>query len=86
MKVRKIGVMSFAKTWAVLNALFGVVTGLIFSVFSLLGVAIGFSFFGVFSILVLPVLYGFIGFFWGILMAFFLNIALGIAGGIDLQE
>ena len=94
MIVRSIGVLSFAKAYAVIMAAFGVVGGLFMSLTALLGVAgaggdatagiLGILF-GVDSLIFFPLFYGILGFVGGALMAWVYNVAASVVGGIQLN-
>lgn len=95
MVLRRIGVLSLGKVLGVLYAGLGLLFGGLFSLFSLLGAAIGatqdaggaaFAFlFGVGAIVFMPLFYGLIGFIGGLLTALLYNVAAGITGGLELD-
>ena len=98
MVIRRIDVLSLAKVLGVLYAMLGLVFGLLFSFFSLMGAAIGagmqdagaegtvFSLlFGVGAVVAMPILYGIMGFVGGLLTALFYNLTAGFVGGIRLD-
>ena len=94
MILRSIGVLSFAKAYAVIMAAVGVIGGLFISLTALLGVAgaggdatagiLGFLF-GVGSLIFFPIFYGFFGFLSGALTAWVYNVAASVVGGIQLN-
>lgn len=98
MIVKRIGVLSLAKVMAILYGGIGLVAGLVFSFFALLGTAFGAAFqettgpeaffgaiFGVGAVVLLPLLYGFMGFLGGLLSAALYNLAARIVGGLELD-
>lgn len=92
-KIKKIGVLSFALTLAIINVFIGFILGLITFIVSYLvplGDRIPLGIFGtVFgwpSIIIQPVLLGISGFLSGVFIALFYNLASMILGGIELYS
>ena len=87
-KVKKIGVLSFAKILGLLYAIFGLIVGALFSLFPLTGFVgaadVG-LFFGTASIIIFPIIYGIMGFIGGLITAFFYNLVAGKIGGLELE-
>ena len=86
-RVKKIGVLSFAKILAFLYAVFGLIMGAFFSVFSLFGFGadeIG-LYFGLASIIIVPLLYAVFGFVGGAITAFFYNLIADKVGGLEVE-
>lgn len=96
MKLRKLGVMSVAKIYAVLGAIGGFIVGLIVSIMSLAfgsvisavggtaamsGIFMG----GVFAVIVMPIAYAIFGFIGGAIGAFLYNVVAGWVGGIEMK-
>ena len=96
MVLRSVGVLSCGKMMGILYACMGLLIGLFFGLFSLIGLAIpqqqnagnpmpfligG----GLFMIILLPVMYGIMGFIGGIIMAALYNLVAGIIGGLELD-
>jgi hypothetical protein len=80
--------------YGVIAGFFGLVLGGLFSLFSLVGGAMGAMageqgawamLFGVGAIIIAPIFYGIIGFISGGLMAWIYNIAAGVMGGVELE-
>ena len=86
-KVKKIGVMSLAKILGFLYALFGLIVGAFFSIFSLLGFGADETglYFGLASIIIVPLLYAVFGFVGGALTAYFYNLIAGKIGGLEVE-
>ncbi|MEA2055307.1 MAG: hypothetical protein U9O49_00560 [Candidatus Thermoplasmatota archaeon] len=95
-KLRKLGVMSVAKIYAVLGAIGGFIVGLIVSIMSLAfgsvisavggtaamsGIFMG----GVFAVIVMPIAYAIFGFIGGAIGAFLYNVVAGWVGGIEMK-
>lgn len=95
MVLKRIGVMSCGKVLGALYALMGLVIGAIFTLFSLIGTAVGMSsgsedawigaVVGVGAVVFFPIFYGILGFLGGLLSAFLYNLIAGNIGGIELQ-
>jgi hypothetical protein len=90
-KLRRIGVLSAAKMYGVITAIFGLFIGAMFSLFSLVGGAMAGAegawamIFGVGAIIIVPIFYGLIGFVSGGLMAWIYNMAAGVMGGVEIE-
>ncbi len=96
MKLKRIGVVSFAKTVAVAYALIGLLYGAFLSLFALVGMgamlaeelggAAGISaLFGVGAIVLFPIMFGVMGFIGGLIGGFFYNLALKYSGGLEME-
>ncbi len=101
MQIKRIGALSAGKVTGALYALIGLIFGVIFALFSLLGIVIGslasasfdsstaalFSGVGVAiaSVIFLLVLYGILGFISGLISAFLYNVVAGLIGGIEVD-
>jgi hypothetical protein len=98
MIIKRIRVLSLAKVMGIIYAGMGLVFGLIFSFFALLGAAFGSAFqdasgpeaifgalFGVGAVIILPILYGLMGFLGGLLMSALYNLAARAVGGLELE-
>jgi len=94
--LNRLGVFSCAKVSGVLYAAFGLLAGMIFSLFALIGTAIGLAseggpgallglFFGVGAVIVLPIVYGILGFVGGIIAAGLYNLVAGVIGGVEME-
>ena len=91
MTVRRIGVLSVAKVMGILYAGLGLLVGSVFTLFALLGSAIGMAsgeegaifglIFGVGAIILMPLFYGTIGFIVGLVASALYNLAAGMVGG-----
>lgn len=99
MVIRRIGVLSLGKLMAVMYAAIGLVFGLLYAVFAVLGggalMAMGDSDAGIgggmmigmglAAVIVAPLLYGIGGFIGGVISAFFFNLASKYVGGLELE-
>jgi hypothetical protein len=95
MTLKRIGVLSCGKVMGLLYAVFGLIAGLLLSVLSLLGVAIGAAsgdgeaalgaLFGVGAVILLPIVYGLLGFLAGMLVSALYNLAARFTGGLELE-
>ena len=99
MVVRRIGVFSVAKIMGVLYGGIGLIAGVCFALFSLLGggamMASGqqdaqfgggaMMGMGLGLAVMLPIFYGLLGFIGGLLMGWLYNLAAGFVGGIELE-
>jgi hypothetical protein len=92
MKLKKIGVLSMGVNMAVYAGLLGVLIGVMFALFSLLGAGASnvegagmLASFGLLSVIIFPIVYGIAGFIGGVIAALFLNIAYKITGGLELD-
>jgi len=94
MRITRVSPVSVAKVAFVLYAIIGLIGGLFFAAFSLLGAAIGAAqhdasplfgaLFGVGAVLFFPILYGCLGALVGLIMSAFYNLVAGFVGGIEL--
>ena len=97
MQIKRIGVFSFAKVYAVvltgIGLLIFIPIGLIMMIFgaaaitqesggAMAGVGIGL---GLVYMVILPVVYGIIGFIFGAVTALIYNVAAGFVGGLELD-
>ena len=100
MVIRKIGVMSLGKLMAVMYAGIGLLLGVLYALFAVVGggalMAMGGQSDAAFSggmvigmglaaVVVGPVFYGILGFIGGVISAFFFNLAAKYAGGLELE-
>lgn len=95
MTVKRIGVLSCGKLMAVIYAGLGLLIGGVFTLFTLLGSAIGMAageenavlglIFGLGAIIVMPLFYGTIGLIAGLLASALYNLAARLVGGVELQ-
>ncbi len=98
MTIKHIRVLSLAKMMGSIYGGIGLVIGLLFSFFALLGTAFGSAFqnrggpealfgvlFGVGAVVIFPVLYGAMGFLGGLLTSAIYNLAARVVGGIELE-
>ncbi|MBA2227016.1 MJ0042-type zinc finger domain-containing protein [Thermogemmata fonticola] len=93
--VTKIGVLSAGKVMGLLNALIGLIFGVLMTFLSLLGMAVGGNqqggggvfaiIFGFGAIICAPILYGLVGFVGGIVGALLYNLVAALVGGIELE-
>jgi len=86
-EIKRLGVMSCGKVFGALYGGFGLIAGVIVTVFALAGLSGdgGGAMFGALAIILLPLIYGIAGFIGGIIMAALYNIAAGFAGGIEME-
>ncbi len=92
MVIRRVEPLSAAKVMGVVYVALGLIMGIIFAGFSVLGgmaaarpIGVGFGRgFGVAAIIIMPVLYGCIGFVMTLIGAAVYNWAAGVAGGIEI--
>jgi hypothetical protein len=95
MRITHIGPVSVARLGFVLYAVIGLIIGVVFAAFSLLGAAAGAgdsevlpfagALFGVGAIVTLPLLYGGFAAVSGLLLAWLYNVIAGIVGGIEIR-
>ena len=94
--LKKLGVFSCAKVSGTVYAALGLLAGMIFSFFALLGTAIGIAseggpealiglLFGIGAVIVLPIVYGTLGFIGGIVAAVIYNLVAGVIGGVEME-
>ncbi len=90
-KIKKVGMFSFAKLYAVMLALSGFFVGLVFAFSSLYsknmtGESIGrFGGLGLLAILVIPLIYALLGFVVGAFGAVVFNVVSRIIGGLEVE-
>jgi hypothetical protein len=89
--IRRIGVFSLAKLFAVVSGGFGLVGGLLLSGFVFLGIVFGESYTSTTEIgmmcgliFVLPILYAILGLIGGFITALLVNLALRFGGGLEV--
>ena len=89
MEIKKMGVLSLAKIYTVIMAIFGLILGAIFTIISLMVSSAanveGLGGYGVASIIILPIFYGVIGFVSGALGAWIYNVAAKTIGGVQIE-
>jgi len=96
MTLKHVGVLSVGKVSGMLYGLLGLIIGIIFALFSLLGVGIAITqtgdstalfgaLFGVGAVILMPLFYGIMGFIMGVIMAALYNLVAGWVGGIELH-
>lgn len=94
MVIRRLGVWSVARIYAVMAGSFGLLFGLFLALFSLVGAGLAndpdapawlMPIFGVGAIIVLPLFYGTIGLVSGALTAAIYNLFAGLVGGISIE-
>lgn len=95
MVLKRVGVLSAGKVSGVLYGLLGLIFGVIFALFSLLGAGIAVTqtgdsavmfgaLFGVGAVIFMPLFYGAMGFIMGVIMAALYNLVAGWVGGVEL--
>lgn len=100
LRVKKLGVLSFAKMQGVMGLVIGLLIGIIYGVviilYSLLGASLvsgdakyavggGGVVVGIFAIIGFPIMYAIIGFIGGAIGALVYNVFAGIVGGIEME-
>lgn len=96
MVLKRIGVVSMAKTIGVAYALIGLLYGAFISLFALIGAGAAMAnefgggagmslLFGVGAIIAFPIFFGVMGFIGGLIGGFFYNIALKYSGGLEME-
>lgn len=94
MIVRSIGVWSAAKLYGAISAVMGLLFGLVFAMFSLIGTGMAGDeagpawmggIVGMGAVIVLPIMYGVMGLIGGAIMAFLYNVFAGMVGGVELD-
>lgn len=95
MTIRRIDALSCAKVVGALYAVIGLFAGGIFTLFALLGTALGTAregpealfglLFGVGAVLLFPIMYGILGFLGGLIGSSLYNVAAGVVGGIQIE-
>ena len=89
-QLKRLGVMSVARLYAILMAIAGFIVGLFMAILSLIsGMAansavLGFGL-GLASIIVFPIIYAVTGFICGAIGAFLYNVVAGKIGGIEMD-
>jgi hypothetical protein len=92
-RIRKVGILSVANLFGIVNVIVGFLIGLFLTIAALisssLSTLIGLGSFGVpayLLVLIVPILYGIMGFVAGAIMAFIYNIAAKVTKGIKLYS
>ena len=99
MVIRQIGVVSLAKLMAVMYAGIGLLIGVLYALFLLVGGGVMLASghegsgigggmmmgMGLVAIVAAPIFYGILGFIGGLISAFFFNLAAKYAGGLELE-
>jgi hypothetical protein len=97
MQIKRMGVFSVAKIYAVITAVFGLIIGVIYGLITIIfGAAImagrdgggvgGLSIIGgLVMMIAFPIIYGIIGFIAGAIAALVYNVAAGFVGGVELE-
>jgi hypothetical protein len=95
--VKRIGVLSVAKLMGLIYGCLGILIGILFAVFSMLGAMVGSGteaaaefgafgvLFGIGAIVFMPIFYGTIGFISGAIMSLLYNLFAAWAGGVELE-
>ena len=95
--LKRIGPMSCGKVGGVLYGVMGLILGVLFALFSLLGAgaaamqseqaggALFGALFGVGAVVLMPIFYGVLGFVSGVVTAWIYNVIAGRFGGIELE-
>ncbi len=92
--VKRIGVLSSGKVYAVISGAFGLLFGAFFSLASLIGFGLSTAtgqegavgiLLGAGAVVVLPIFYGLIGFVGGVIQAWVYNLAAGVIGGVEVE-
>jgi len=90
--IKKVGVLSLANVFAILNLFFGLLIGILITLVSfffpeLLNIKGDFSFIvGPFSIIIFPIVLGIMGWFSGLISGLFYNLTAKITKGIVLYS
>ncbi len=96
MVIRRVGIGSVVKVSGVLYALLGLVMGLCFALFAMVGLGaaaasndevpgwLG-SIFGIGAIVIFPIMYGVMGVIGGVIMAALYNLVASITGGLEID-
>ena len=89
MEIKKLGILSVAKIYAITMAIFGLIFGAIVTIISLAVSSVvqgeGFGGYGAASIILLPIFYGVLGFVSGAIGAWIYNIVAKSIGGIQMD-
>jgi hypothetical protein len=100
MVIRKIGVLSLGKLMGVMYAGIGLLFGVLYALFAVVGggamMAMGgdgesalgggmMMGIGLAAVVVAPIFYGILGFIGGVISAFFFNLAAKYAGGLEIE-
>ena len=94
MVIRRIGVWSLARIYGVITATIGLVIGLFFGLFSVVGAGLSqdpdmpgwlMPIFGVGAIVLLPIFYGVMGIVSGAVSAAIYNVFARLVGGISVE-
>ncbi len=94
MVIRRVSPMSVAKIAGMLYAIIGLAIGALFSLFAMVGTAVGGgdggstffpAVFGIGSVILFPILYGCMGFVMSAISAWLYNLMAGVVGGVQLE-
>ena len=100
-RIKRIGVFSFAKIFGLVYAALGFIFGALFTFISLLGALMSTfatrpgsaafgnmfgAFFGIGSIILFPIMYGVMGFVFGLIIAALYNLLARWVGGIEVER
>ena len=92
-RIKKIGVVSLANVYAMVNVIIGLLIGLIFTILSFVGTSVEGTetgtlaiVFGMFAILIFPIALGIMGWISGALTAILYNLGSKITNGIKLYS
>ncbi len=94
MVIKRVGVMSVAKLYAVMAAAMGLCFGLLVAAVGSIGSTmlssdgtslVPFGGFGIAAIVVLPIIYAVMGFIGGLIGAALYNLFAGLVGGIEIE-
>ncbi len=97
MVLKRIGVLSAGKVAGILYAGMGFLIGLFFSLFAVVGGALGSMsegsgegaaiglLFGIGAVIVMPVFYGIVGFLFAMVGALLYNLVASVAGGLEIE-
>ncbi len=89
-KIKKFGVFSVGKIYAIFMAIVGFIAGILYAIFgpelfSQPGTTDFASDFGAAAIIVLPLVYAILGFIIGVLAALLYNLIAKFVGGIEIE-
>src|ERR1051325_6045688 len=94
MVLKRVGVLSVAKMYALIAAVFGLIIGVFYGMFmavfaalmsSANGGSVAAGGIGIIAIFIFPILYGIMGFVAGAIGAVIYNFAAGFMGGIEME-
>ena len=93
MILKSVGVLSVGKVFAILQGVFGLIAGIFFALFGMIGAVAGAGdgpegfaaiLFGGAALIILPIVYAVIGFIGGMIAALIYNVVAGLVGGIEM--